>query len=153
MQRTDNRLANLAREAVEPMGYELVGVDFFQRGGRRSALLRVYIDRPEGVTLDDCATVSHQLSGVLDVESPIAGEYDLEVSSPGLDRPLFTAEHFARFQGHQARIKLMAKRDGRRHFKGVLSGVHDDTLSLEVEGAVIEIPLAAVESARLVPEF
>lgn len=153
MQRSDNRLTSLAREAVEPMGYELVGVDFFHRGGRRSALLRVYIDQPEGVTLDDCAAVSHQLSGVLDVENPITGEYDLEVSSPGLDRPLFTAAHFARFQGHQARIKLMAKREGQRHFKGILRGVDDDTLRLEVGGAMIEIPLLAIESARLVPEF
>lgn len=152
MQHADNRLTSLVREVIEPMGYELVGIDFFGRGGRR-ALLRVYIDQAQGITLDDCTAVSHQLSGVLDVEDPIAGEYDLEVSSPGLDRPLFTPEHFIRFRGHRARIKLTAKRDGRRHLEGILGELLDGNLRLEIEGGQIELPLAAVESARLVPEF
>ncbi|AGA89540.1 hypothetical protein Thimo_0701 [Thioflavicoccus mobilis 8321] len=152
MQQADTRLTRLAREVVEPMGYELVGVDFFRRGGRR-ALLRVYIDQARGITLDDCAAVSHQLSGALDVEDPIGEEYDLEVSSPGLDRPLFTPEHFARFRGHRARIRLMAKQDGRRNFEGVIGALHDDSVSLEVDDKVVELPFAAVESARLVPEF
>lgn len=153
MQHADTRLTRLAREVVEPMGYELVGVDFFQRGGRGGALLRVYIDREQGITLDDCAAVSHQLSGALDVEDPIGGEYDLEVSSPGLDRPLFTPEHFARFRGHRVKIRLVAKQDGRRSFEGIIGELQEGSVSLEIDGTVVELPFAAVESARLVPEF
>ncbi len=134
------------------MGYELLGVDFLPRGGGR-ALLRVYIDQAEGITLDDCAAVSHQLSGVFDVEDPVAGEYDLEVSSPGLDRPLFTREHYARFRGCRARIRLRTKQDGRRNFEGILGDIQDEVVCLEVEGHRIDLPLAVVESARLVPEF
>ncbi|MEY6433724.1 ribosome maturation factor RimP [Thioalkalicoccus limnaeus] len=152
MRQADNQLVALTREVVEPMGYELVGVDFFRRGGGR-ALLRVYIDRDGGITLDDCAAVSHQLSGALDVADPIAGEYDLEVSSPGLDRPLFTAEQFARFTGRRAKVRLMAKRDGRRSFDGVIVGVRDGQVDLDVDGTLVELPLVTVESARLVPEF
>jgi ribosome maturation factor RimP len=153
MQRTDSRLFRLAKETIEPMGYELVGVDFFRRGGARRALLRVYIDGAEGITLDDCAAVSHQLSGALDVDDPIGGEYDLEVSSPGLDRPLFTPEHFARFCGRRAKVKLAVKQGGRRNFEGIIGAVRDGAVSLEVEGEVIALPLDAMESARLVPEF
>lgn len=153
MQQASSRLSNLATEIIEPLGYELVGIDFFRRGGTRRALLRVYIDQPQGITLEDCAAVSHQLSGALDVEDPIGGEYDLEVSSPGLDRPLFTPEHFARFRGHRAKIKLMAKQDGRRNFEGILGPIQDGSVTLEVEGTVVALPLAAVESARLVPEL
>jgi ribosome maturation factor RimP len=139
------------------MGYELVGVEYFQRG-RGSAVLRVYIDhqngdREKGITLDDCSAVSHQLSGALDVEDPVAGHYDLEVSSPGLDRPLFTIEQFERFRGHKARIKLAAKLDGRRKLDGLLAGVRNEVVLLDVDGETREIPLAMVESARLVPEF
>ncbi|MCB1794222.1 MAG: ribosome maturation factor RimP, partial [Candidatus Competibacteraceae bacterium] len=90
-------LRRIVAATVEAMGYELVGVEFHPRPG--NALLRVYIDGENGITLDDCQQVSHQLSGVLDVEDPIAGPYTLEISSPGLDRPLFEAKHFARFAG------------------------------------------------------
>jgi len=151
MRRAENRLTQLVRSVVEPMGYELVGVEHFQRG--HGAVLRVYIDKEHGIALDDCAMVSHQLSGVLDVEDPIAGQYDLEVSSPGLDRPLFGTEHYERFRGRRAKIKLAAKLDGRRNFEGVLSGVCDGHLLLEIDGANRELPLDMIESARLVPEF
>ena len=142
----------LARSVAEPMGYELVGVEYFQRG-KGGAVLRVYIDHEKGITLDDCGAVSHQLSGVLDVEDPIQGHYDLEVSSPGLDRPLFTAEHFARFRGHKAVIKLAVKQDGRRKLKGVLAGLREESVLLALDGETLEIPLANVDSARLEPEF
>ena len=153
MQLGDNRLALLARSVVEPMGYELVGVEHFQRGSHGTAVVRIYIDREQGVTLDDCAAVSHQLSGVLDVEDPVSGHYDLEISSPGLDRPLFTTEHLVRFRGRRARVRLASKLDGRRNFEGVLGAVGDGTLILEMSGALCEIPLDLIESARLVPEF
>jgi ribosome maturation factor RimP len=103
--------------------------------------------------VDDCAAVSHQLSGVLDVEDPLPGHYDLEVSSPGLDRPLFTPEHFQRFAGRRVRLKLEGKIEGRRNFEGVLNGLGDGAVRLEVGGEMREFDLAMVESARLVPEF
>jgi len=157
MRHAENELTQLVRSVVEPMGYELVGAEYFQRG-TGGAVLRVYIDRrsddgDEGIGLDDCSAVSHQLSGVLDVEDPIAGHYDLEVSSPGLDRPLFTVEHFARFCGCRARLKLAAKIDGRRKLEGSIEGVRDGMVLIAVDGETREIPLAMVDSARLVPEF
>jgi ribosome maturation factor RimP len=151
MARADSQLTQLARSVVEPIGYELVGVEYMQRGG--GAVLRVYIDTPDGVTLDDCTAVSHQLSGVLDVEDPIQGHYDLEVSSPGLDRPLFAVGHYERFRGKRAKVRLSAKLENRRNFEGVLAGVADGHLLLEVDGELRKLPLDLVESARLVPEF
>jgi len=152
MQLGDDRLMTLARSVVEPMGYELVGVEYFQRGSH-GAVLRVYIDREQGITLDDCTAVSHQFSGVLDVEDPLPGHYDLEISSPGLDRPLFTIEHLKRFRGQRVRVRLVSKLDGRRNFEGILGSVSGDNLSIEMPDAACEIPLDQIESARLVPEF
>ena len=147
------RIAGLLRPAVEGLGYELVGVECL--AGRR-ALVRVYIDTvgdaPAGVTLDDCERVSHQVSGVLDVEDPIAGGYDLEVSSPGSDRPLFTVEHYERFRGRTARVTLEAPVDGRRRFTGVLAGVRGDVLVLEVDGEEFLLSIDSIGSARLVPD-
>jgi ribosome maturation factor RimP len=152
MQRTDDRLTTLVRGVVEPMGYELVGVEYFQRNAR-SSLLRVYIDQERGITLDDCTAVSHQLSGVLDVEDPLPGHYDLEVSSPGLDRPLFTQDQIRRFRGHRARVKLSAKLEGRRNFEGVLGELRDDAVALDLGGEVRELPLDLIDTIRLIPQF
>lgn len=152
MRQVDNELTSLAGSVVGPMGYELVGVEYFQRGSG-GAVLRVYIDQEKGITLDDCSAVSHQLSGVLDVEDPVQGHYDLEVSSPGSDRPLFSAEHFERFRGHKARLRLAAKLDDRRKLEGLIEGVRDEVVLLGVDGETREIPLAMIDSARLVPEF
>lgn len=152
MRHAENELTRLVRSVAEPMGYELVGVEYFQRG-TSGAVLRVYIDHDNGITLDDCSAVSHQLSGVLDLEDPISGHYDLEVSSPGLDRPLFTAEHFERFRGQRARIKLAVKIDDRRKLEGLIEGVQHGVVQLSVEGEMREIPLAMVDSAHLVPEY
>jgi ribosome maturation factor RimP len=153
----DMRLAHpeltaLLRATVEPMGYELVGVQLVQPGGRM-AVLRVFIDHVDGITLDDCEAVSRQLSGLLDVEDPIPGHYDLEVSSPGLDRPLFTAEQLQRFTGERARVRLDAMVDGRRRFDGILRGVDAGRLHIEADGEVFSLPLEMIDSARLVPEF
>lgn len=137
---------------VEPMGYELVGVQYLQRG-KGGSLLRIYIDHEKGITLDDCSAVSHQVSGVLDVEDPLPGHYDLEVSSPGLDRPLFATDHYARFRGHRARIKLRAKVEGRRAFEGLIEGIEGEQVALLVDGERRTFELAEIESARLVPEF
>ncbi|MBN2887110.1 MAG: ribosome maturation factor RimP [Chromatiaceae bacterium] len=152
MQPTDSTLTTLARRVVEPLGFELVGVEFFQQGAGR-ATLRVYIDQARGITLDDCTAVSHQLSAVLDVEDPLPGQYDLEVSSPGLDRPLVFPEHYQRFVGQTVRVRLAERIEGRRRLEGVLSAYADGVVSIEADGRRWEIPLAAIESARLVPEW
>lgn len=152
MQSVDSSLTRLVRRVVEPMGYELVGVEYFQRGG--GATLRVYIDHAEGIDLDDCTAVSHQLSGVLDVEDPLPGQYDLEVSSPGLDRPLVFPEHFQRFAGERVKIRLAEKVEGRRNLEGVLLGMgENEMVQVQADGRTWALPLAALESARLIPEF
>jgi len=152
MHKAPQAIETLVRGVVEPMGYELVGVELTS-GPRGGELLRVYIDREGGILLDDCATVSHQLSGVLDVEDPIRGEYALEVSSPGLARPLFELAHFARFAGSQVKLKLGAPLDGQRNFKGVLAGVEGDEVLLQVDGELLRIDFGQIDSAKLVPEF
>ncbi|GAB0149257.1 ribosome maturation factor RimP [Marichromatium sp. PS1] len=133
------------------MGYELVGVEFFQHG--TNATLRVYIDHPDGITLDDCTSVSHQLSGVLDVEDPLPGQYDLEISSPGVERPLVFPEHYARFVGQQVKMRLAEKVQGRRRLQGVLVGSDDVQVSIEVDGEVWQIPYGVIESSRLVVDW
>jgi ribosome maturation factor RimP len=151
MQSTPDRLNRLAGSVVEPMGYELVGIEY--RQGNDSGLLRVYIDQDDGIVLDDCVAVSRQLSAMLDVEDPLQGAYQLEVSSPGMDRPLFVKEHFERFAGNKARIKLRTKLHGKRNFEGVLKGVQDDGVMLEMDGEMECLPFDLIDKARLVPEF
>lgn len=143
---------DLVRGVVEPMGYELVGVEHLSQG-ESGDLLRIYIDKDIGVGLEDCTAVSHQLSGVLDVEDPIAGEYNLEVSSPGLDRPLFELAHFQRFAGQEIKLKLSRALDGRRNFRGLLMGVEGDTVLMQVDGETYRLPYGQIDSARLVPKF
>ena len=152
MQQQVNALTKLVQSVVEPMGYELIGVEYLT-GYQGGNLLRVYIDSEDGIQLDDCTKVSHQLSGVLDVEDPIRGEYNLEVSSPGMDRPLFTKEHYERFTGHKVHIKLLQSLTGRRKYKGILIGIDGDCVVVEVDGQQYELPLDQIQDARLVPEF
>jgi len=145
-------LTRLVRGAVEALGYELVGAEYLSRAGT-GHLLRVYIDSEAGITLTDCEKASHQISGVLDVEDPIRGEYALEVSSPGLDRPLFEKAHFARFAGQKARVKLSVAMDGRSNYKGTIVEVDGDDVVLEVEGESVRLPFGQIASARLVPRL
>ena len=141
----------LLTPAVTALGYELVGVEHLRQG--KHSVLRVYIDSESGVTVEDCALVSHQVSGVLDVEEPVRGEYSLEVSSPGLDRPLFTLTQFERFRGRQARLLLAAPHEGRRKFSGRLEGVRDGQVVIDVDGEQLLFSLAEIDRARLVPEL
>jgi ribosome maturation factor RimP len=134
---------------VAQLGYELVGIEF----DGRSRVLRVYIDRAEGIVVDDCSRVSYQLSGMLDVEDPIPGQYQLEVSSPGLDRPLFKLAHFERFIGSVATIRLRIPVDNRRRVKGRVVGVEGDDILVEEDSGTLRLPFGAIERARLVPEF
>ena len=142
-------LIEMLSPAVAAVGFELWGVDFFQQG--RHSVVRLYIDGPDGVGVDDCAVVSHQVSGVLDVEDPITGEYTLEVSSPGWDRPLFTLPQFARFTGSEVSVRLASPLNGRRRYKGVVQRVTDAEVELLVEGALVLIPFATIDKANVEP--
>jgi ribosome maturation factor RimP len=140
--------------AIEPqvaaLGFALVRVKFF--GGRRQ-VLQVMIERADGsdVNVDDCAAVSRALSPVLDVFDPIAGAYALEVSSPGIDRPLTRAGDFVRYAGFEAKVELEENRNGRRRFKGVLLGLNDGASAvLDVDGETVTFPLTDIQSAKLV---
>jgi ribosome maturation factor RimP len=143
--------AQLVEPVVAGMGYELWGCEYIPRRKRR--LLRVYIDREDGVTVDDCGRVSHQLSGILDVEDPIGAPYILEVSSPGLDRLLLTSDHFRKFAGRHVKIKLKWLVEGRRNLAARLLGVESDQVLIDEQKTRYSIPLAAIERARLVPEI
>lgn len=134
--------------AVSAVGFELWGLEFFQQG--RHSVLRIFIEGPNGVGVDDCAAVSHQVSGVLDVEDPIAGEYTLEVSSPGWDRPLFTLAHYARFTGSEVVVRLASPLNGRRKYKGVILQVAEETVELQVDGESVRISYAAIDKANVV---
>ena len=133
------------------MGFELVGIE--QGGGSGAIVLRLYIDHKHGVSIEDCSEISHQISGVLDVEDPIFGKYTLEVSSPGLDRPLFKPEDFDRFCGKKVRIVMQTGVDGRRKFAGELVCRDDNDIVILMDGTDYRLSLFDIDSARLVPEF
>jgi len=151
-------LLRLLEPVVEAQGFELVDVEFARSG--RGGLLRLYIDsrgRPAsgdaaGVSVDDCAQVSQAVSEALEVDDPIAGQYTLEVSSPGFDRILRTREHFERFAGERAAVELKLPIDGRRRFTGRLLGVSPAALRIEVDGVEHELPLERIQKARLKPQ-
>jgi ribosome maturation factor RimP len=147
-----DRLEALLAPIVEDLGYEFVGLEYSSNPKNR--LLRVYIDKPEtGVDVDDCADVSREVSAVMDVEEPIPGQYTLEVSSPGIERPLFTAEHFLRFVGETARVQMLVPVDGRRRFKGRILGVDEGVVRLDVDGEEFSLDVAGMEKARLAPDL
>lgn len=151
MYRQNTKIVELIDPVITAMGYELWGVEYLPQG--RFSLLRIYIDKEGGITLTDCEQVSRQVTGVLDVADPIQGAYNLEVSSPGLDRPLFSLAQFARYIGSEVRLTLSAKLDGRRKFRGRITGTEDDRVQLEVEGSEVTVAADAVETARLIPEI
>ena len=141
----------LLEPLVTELGYELADVE--ARFGARSGVLRIFIDRPEGISLEDCEIVSRQVSALLDVEDPIPGDYSLEVSSPGLNRRLVKAEHFERFAGETVKIKLRRPLGQRRNFKSTLVGFKDDKVVVNEDGEDFEIPFADIDTARLVPQI
>ena len=145
------KLDALIQPVVAGLGYQLWGVEFLSQG--RQTLLRVFIDAESGIGVDDCAAVSRQLSGVLDVEDPISGEYTLEVSSPGMDRPLFTLEQFSQYVGHHVQVRLRTPFEGRRKFSGLLKGVEDDEVVVEVDQHEYLLPIDAIDKANVVPRF
>lgn len=144
-------LVALVEPVVNAMGYELSDLEL--RLGRGRGLLRLFIDSDTGVSLADCEAVSRQVSGILDVEDPIAGHYSLEVSSPGLDRRLVKPAHFDRFTGRAIRVRLRNLVDGRRQIHGVLTGRAGETITVRAEEGEFRLPLGEIESARLVPDL
>ena len=146
-----DKLKALLKPLVTALGYEFVGLEFQTGGG---GLLRLYIDEPErGIGIEDCESVSREVSALLDVEDPISGDYTLEVSSPGLDRPLFEAADFLRFVGHPVRVTSMAPVAGRRRFRGKLVGADDGAIEVIVDGQTYAIELNNIGKARLDPEW
>jgi ribosome maturation factor RimP len=148
----EQRLMGLLEPTVSALGYELLGVEYLGQGIH--SRLRVFIDSPNGIGLEDCETVSHQVSGVLDVDDPIRGQYSLEVSSPGLDRPLFRPEHFARFVGHRVKLRLHQPRNGQRNFHGRIASVENGQIYISMDdGDQLALSMEEIEKANLVPEF
>jgi len=145
-------LETLIEPVVDGLGYELVGIEYVPQG--KHSILRVFIDKPEGINVDDCSRVSRQISGVMDVEDPIHGEYNLEVSSPGLDRPLFKIQHYQQFIGERCAVRLKRLYEGRRKFKGAIVSVTEDVLTFNLgEDLTIEVPFNEIDKANLEPEF
>lgn len=142
-------LYQLLKPVVESLGYELFGILCLSRG--RGSLLRVYIDSEAGISLSDCERVSHQISGVLDAEDPVRGPYILEVSSPGLDRPLFTLEHFKRFAGNIIKLELVQPIAGRKKLTGRLVGIEADSVIVIDNAQEYCIPFNMIGKTRLVP--
>jgi len=144
-------LRDLLQPVVEALGAQLWGLDL-QSGGRRK-LLRIYIDRESGVDVELCAAVSRQVSAVMDVEDPIQGEYVLEVSSPGMDRPLYELAHYQQLLGEQIAVKLRFAYEGQRNFKGLLQAVEGDDIVLVVADHEYLFPIEGIEKANVVPQF
>jgi ribosome maturation factor RimP len=144
-------LTELLEPTVAGLGYELTDLEV--KLGGPDSVVRVFIDRPDGIALEDCEKVSREISVLLDVEDPVPGQYSLEVSSPGLDRKLTKPEHFQRFTGEDVRVKLRFPVEGRRNFRGALRAADEDTIEVEVDGKSHRLPLATIESARLVPSL
>ena len=152
MRGTRADLRKLLEPGVKAVGFELVDVEL--AGSSHHPTLRVYIDSPAGVNVDDCARVSRQLSALLDVEDPLPGQYTLEVSSPGLDRPLVTPEDFRRFVGETIKVKMQQPEPGgRRNFSGRLVDVTADHAVVEVDKENFDLAFDGMERARLVPRF
>ncbi len=147
----DSSLLAGISEQLAILHYELVAAQLVRSG--RAVTLQVFIDKEGGVDIDDCVAASRQLSVWLDVENPIAGAYRLEVSSPGLDRPLTKLTDFQRFLGQECEIELHVLQDGRRRWKGVIKNVQEDVISLQTELGEANFPWSSIYRARLVPQW
>lgn len=145
------KLMGLCEPLLVRLGYELVDLEYAP--GRAHAVVRVFIDRPQGVGVDDCERVSHELAALLDVEDPVPTAYTLEVSSPGLDRLLRTPAHFARFTGERVWVELRVARDGRRRYTGRLESVGTEGIELRVDGAIVAVRFSEIGRARLAPQW
>ncbi|MDQ5940159.1 MAG: ribosome maturation factor RimP [Pseudomonadota bacterium] len=151
MKQAPEHLLALIEPVVEGLGYDCVGVEYNPHP--KHGLLRIYIDHENGILVDDCTKVSHQISGVLDVEDPIIDNYHLEISSPGEDRPFFKVRQFSQFLGSTVMVHLFAAVSGRRKITGKIVHVENDVITLEENEQSFDIPFAAMSKARLVPNY
>ncbi|RZR28855.1 ribosome maturation factor RimP [Vibrio vulnificus] len=147
----ERQLTEMLESAVVASGYELVGLEFIRAG--EHSTLRIYIDHENGITVEDCAEVSHQVSAVLDVEDPISVAYSLEVSSPGLDRPLFKPAHYEQVIGQEVNVVLKMAVANRRKWKGEIHSVDGEAITLTVDGQQEEFALSNISKANLIPKF
>jgi ribosome maturation factor RimP len=145
----DQQISDMLRATVEALGFELWGIEYLSQG--RHSVVRVYIDAENGITVEDCARVSEQVSGVLDVEDPITGEFTLEVSSPGMDRLLFRLDQYPAYVGEVLELRLRTPFEGRRKFKGVLTGIEGEDVVIRVDDHEYLLPHSAVDKARIEP--
>ena len=143
------RLISLLEPLLIQLGYELGELEFAP--GHRGATLRIFIDRPEGIGISDCERVSREVSALMDVEDPIPTAYSLEVSSPGDDRVLRTHAHYERFKGSRVLVELVAPRDGRRRYTGMLQEVSATGVTLEVDRQRVDVPFGEIAKTRLAP--
>jgi len=150
MSRRTTELGNLLEPAINALGFRLWGIEYIPQG--RHSLLRVYLDKEGGVDIEDCALASRQISSILDVEDPISGEYTLEVSSPGLDRTLFSLDQFNEYLGWHVTLRLTENFDGRRKFTGQLKAIVDDEVLIIIGDEEYTIPYELVEKASLVSQ-
>jgi ribosome maturation factor RimP len=145
----EQQLIDLIKPVVEALGFGFWGLEYLSQG--KDSVLSVYIDSENGITVDDCATVSRQVSGIMDVEDPITGEYNLEVSSPGMDRPIFTVEQFNRYVGEFVDVKLRYAFEGRRKFKGKLVAIEDgEDIVVHIDNHEYILPIDAIDKANLI---
>lgn len=145
------KLNELIQPLVEDLGYEFVGLEY--NNNPKNSVLRIYIDVEQGVDVEDCARVSRETAALLDVKDPIKSQYNLEVSSPGLDRPLFTPAHFEEFSGQQAQINLYGPQEGRRKYQGPIIGVSDAGVIIDQDGSQVTLEFNNIAKARLVPDY
>jgi ribosome maturation factor RimP len=151
MRRDLTHLWELFEPVVNGMGFDLIEIEHFPNP--KHGVLRLYIDKPGGVVIEDCSDVSQQISALIDVEEPISGQFNLEVSSPGLDRPLRRVKDFQRFVGSQVKLKTIMPLDGQRNFKGRMLSADENSVVIETDTEELSVPMNAIEKARIVPEF
>jgi len=144
-------LEGLIGPVVEALGFDLWGIEYISQG--KHSMVRIYIDHSDGINVDHCAQVSRQVSSIFDVEDPIAGEYNLEVSSPGMERPLFSLEQYGSYVGEQVSIKLRTAFEGRRKFTGLLAGVEGDEVVVAIDEHEYLLPFVLIDKANIVPTF
>jgi len=151
MRRDQTHLWELFEPVVNGMGFDLIEIEHFPNP--KHGVLRLYIDKEGGVNVDDCSTVSRQISALIDVEDPVSGQFNLEISSPGVDRPLRRLVDFQRFAGSLVKLKTVMPLEGQRNFKGRLLEASEETVVIETDDEEISLPMTAIDKARIVPEY
>ena len=153
MAKIADKVFSIINSSINELGYELLGIEYVSSG--KHSILRLYIDTEKGIGVNDCEAVSRQVSAIMDVEDPISGQYNLEISSPGIERPLFTIAHYQRFLGNEVNLRLYRPIDGRRKFTGSIGSISEanNTIELVTELGPVTMDLSLIEKANLVAHF